>query len=496
MDNKHGIQIRTAALVKRPANAPSARAGLPVVTKKTNAKKAKRILNKRNVGIALAVILITLVLLSRTIYTYNLPTVTAVSPQNGQLNKLELTTGIAKWEREDSIYVPLGGKVEELLVKEGDTLVEGQPMARLSFDTADAERKLKEIEVSRNKLKLDMQSISLRIEKLERSIAELQNEAYKPDTVSDYDINTTKNDIAKAWIDYSIMQEKFNNGDATDLDVSKAWLTLQGLYLKLDNLEKTKAEREQTALEDLEKKEKSRAKQLADYHSDKDALNLDLKAKKQDSANLDIQEAQYRKILEESEVCAQITAPQNGTVLTLPVNQGQTVNTAQLFATVGVGQTFMIECDITLDNNFVAVGDKCKMQNATHALDGVVEKIALLERSKKVTIAVRSDEIMEGETFEIRLEKRSSVSYTLVPNGAVNKDSDGYFLYQLKRRDGIMGKEFYATKLRVFIGDSDAENTVIVQGVDFFEPVVLLSDKPFEENDTIKVKNMGDFFAD
>ena len=84
----------------------------------------------------------------------------------------------------------------------------------------------------------------------------------------------------------------------------------------------------------------------------------------------------------------------------------------------------------------------------------------------------------------------------LVPNGAVNMDSDGYFVYYIKKRRGILGDEYYADRITVYVGDSDNENTIITRGITFFEPMVLLADKPLSNGDTIKVKNEGDFFVD
>ena len=57
-----------------------------------------------------------------------------------------------------------------------------------------------------------------------------------------------------------------------------------------------------------------------------------------------------------------------------------------------------------------------------------------------------------------------------------------------------MGDEYYTEKLPIYIGDSDNTNTVILNDIGFFEPVVLSSNKPFSEGDTIVLKNGGDFF--
>jgi hypothetical protein len=107
---------------------------------------------------------------------------------------------------------------------------------------------------------------------------------------------------------------------------------------------------------------------------------------------------------------------------------------------------------------------------------------------------VRSGDISEGETFEITFEKTSASSFTLVPTASVNQDSDGYFLCRIKRRKGVMGEEYYVERLNVFLGDADYQNTAVVRGITFFEPVVLTSDKPLSAGLPVVLKNPGDFF--
>jgi hypothetical protein len=163
---------------------------------------------------------------------------------------------------------------------------------------------------------------------------------------------------------------------------------------------------------------------------------------------------------------------------------------------IGPGSEFELRCDISLENNFVLAGDICRMSNSERSLEGVVKSVTPGENAKTVKIAVTGQEVTAGETFTVRFEKKSEKTFILVPNGAVNQDSNGYFLYQIKRREGILGEEFYAQKMRVYIGDADDEHTAIMSGMGFFEPIAVFSDKPFEENETIKLKNEGDFFVE
>ena len=87
------------------------------------------------------------------------------------------------------------------------------------------------------------------------------------------------------------------------------------------------------------------------------------------------------------------------------------------------------------------------------------------------------------------------VSFILVPNGAVNRDNDGYFLNQIRRRQGILGTEFYTIRQDIFIGGSDSTHTAVIRGIQTFEPIAVLSDRPFTHGQTIRLQNEGDLFV-
>ena len=57
-----------------------------------------------------------------------------------------------------------------------------------------------------------------------------------------------------------------------------------------------------------------------------------------------------------------------------------------------------------------------------------------------------------------------------------------------------MGNEYYLERLNIFIGDSDHQNTQVVRGITFFEPIVLVSSKALSAGATVVLKNPEDFF--
>jgi len=360
-----------------------------------------RRINIKTTGVALITLLLILTFVSKTVYSYNLPVVTATTPLNGKLDKLETVKGIAEWADKVEAYTDTAGYVEEIFVKEGDHVSKGQALARLS---------LAEDEMSKSR-------------------------------EDAYELQQVEMDIENAEEDCSDLKKLYEEGAIAKSEYEKEDRNLQNLYAKRQKLL-------------LDSRDISNSGSLTVY------------------------------------------APDDSVVSEISVHKGQKVSSGDLVATCGLPRNFEINCGISLDNNFVVEGDVCKLDNSSHSLDGIVTEVTPEGESKKVTVLIQSEDVKVGETFDVKFEKESAESYILVPNGALNRDSDGYFLYQVKQREGILGKEFYVEKQRVYIGDNDAENTVISDGVSFFEPIVLQCNKEIDEGDIVILENEGDFFVE
>lgn len=453
-------------------------------------------INRKTVGGVVFAVLLTLLFFSRTIYAYNLPEVTATIPERGALKKMEIASGVAVWRNTEPLYAAVAGHIEEVLAKEGEKVRKGQELLKLSFDPAEAERQLREIGNRRSGTALDLQDIDLRIDAVQRNIQRLEEADYTPDAVTSYELDQVTLDIRRARQKLYDLRDGYNyDGDETlDRAIDDANLELQKLYLQQEALaQKLEKEREDTVKQE-EESERDREKQLADYAADLEKLELERKAQNLKLSAYSLEEEPYRRALADFEAHAVILAPTDGIVTKLEVRHGEAVTADQLLAEVGAEGSLEVECKLPVTNNFVSVGDKCTLTNPNYRLEGTVSRIVPEEEHKTVTVLVETDKTTAGETFDIRFEKESGTTYTLVPTSALNKDNTGYFLYQIKRRAGILGDEYYVDRLSVYIGDADTTNTAIVQGLSFFEPVVLLSDKGLSVGSTVTVQNEGDFF--
>ncbi|MCL2059167.1 MAG: HlyD family secretion protein [Oscillospiraceae bacterium] len=461
------------------------------------------------IGGTFAALLAALMFFSGTIYQYNLPKVSASRPSNGYLSKRETSSGYADWESIGKQYSPIAGKVSEICISEGDRVDVGQVLFLLSFDRAEAERRLREIDNSLEKLEIDIQGLYLRMERANRAIAD--GNASKAEARRLYEaaagkVATTSNDLAILEIDIKKAEQTladatilFEAGAGTEREIASAQDNLDTLYLRHEATIRSmdeQLEKDAESLDTLYRNISSYDKSIADSLADIEQLELDLKSRERDKISYDLQREPYLEALAGYDAHGEIRASVGGLVLSVDAEVGQNVGEGAMMATIGIGNSYIVECQISIENNFVFLGDSCELSNTAHVFEGVIISIAPGDRGKALKVRLASDEVTVGETFNLTFERISDVRYTLVPNGALNQDNDGYYLNQVKRRDGLLGSEFYLERLDIYIGDSDSQNTVITSGLRFFEPIVLTSDKPVQPGETIMLINEADFFAD
>jgi biotin carboxyl carrier protein len=402
-----------------------------------------------------------LLFFSKTIYTYNLPEVTGTKPFRGSLDKLEISSGVADYGELETIYAVVSGVAGTVSVREGDRVVKGQELFRMEYKAESAERKLQELENNMEKLRIDILNTRLKLDRIDKALKDTES-VEQGTAVPEYEPSLIGLEITKAKKALLDAEVFFEYGGISKNDLIEAQNNVQSLLLK--------------------------------YEAERVDLRFSLDMKNTDMKNLMIEAESFLGMLSDFRTYAVITAPVDGIIHSLNVQKGMYIGENAPMISIGTGTVFTIDCIVSEDNNFITPGDTCRLYNASHEAAGVVSRVWPSAGGKTVRVSLVSDEITAGESFEIQFEKQSAALFTLIPNGALNQDNDGYFLYQIKRSKGIMGEEYSVERLNVYIGDSDYQHTVIIKGVSFFEPIVLLSNNPLAAGDRVFLKNAGDFF--
>jgi multidrug efflux pump subunit AcrA (membrane-fusion protein) len=437
-------------------------------------------ITKRKAGIFSLALLGILLFFSKTVYYHGLPEVSAVKPFRGILNKFETSSGSADWTEVDTIYAQVGGTVGKVFVKEGETVEAGQILFTLDFDIDAAERKLREIRNNIEKLENDIRHSSAKLAVLARALDEAGDGSTggggddSDDSDNDDDADRDTGDTGE------------HRPDLISLDLHKARLALRAAELsyELGTLSRSNLDAARDNVLALYLK----------YETEKEDLELAIRSKAIDLRNLRLQEESCRNTLRDYRAYAAISAAAEGVVVSLNVSRGMYVQEKAPMVSIGVGNEFTVTCTVSPENNFILPGDSCELSNSSLSITGLVSQVKPSAQGKRVSIGIVSGEVKAGESFDIIFEKDSAAAYTLVPSAALNQDNDGYFLNRIKRRRGILGEEYYAERLDVYIGDSDHTNTIIIKGLSFFEPLILRSDKPVHAGDMVSLANPEDFF--
>jgi len=436
-------------------------------------------LDKKTAGAIIFGVLVLLLFFSKTIYTYNMPEVTGTRPGRGSLSKIEISSGIAAWAETETIFAATAGVVGRVFVREGDHVEEGDVLFEMDFDVAAAQRRYAEIGNNMAKLEAEIQALRSRLDIIREALAK------------DYSSSPESFDFLP--VDYQAeasgaetVRPLSGQAGLIAIELEKAALALRNTRLFYEMKFQTRSE--------LADAENSFYALLYKYQAETEELERTLALKLIDLENLRLSRETAAEILRDYRNYAVIRAPATGTVADMAAERGKFFQENALLASIGVGREFIVECAISLDNNFVNPGDTCELSNSSHVLKGTVWRVRSTAQGKTVSISVISEETSDGETFEVTFEKSGAASFTLVPSSAINRDNDGYFLYQIKRRRGIMGNEYYLERLNIFIGDSDHQSTQVVRGITFFEPIVLVSSKALSAGATVVLKNPEDFF--
>ena len=404
-------------------------------------------------------------------------------------------------------------RMENLRIDQAANQIE---LERISADIQSFQRQIRDLQ--------NMERTCLDFLNILRQKEELHSEEFSPDPASEFELRQNKIDIEEAERNVNQLRILFNAGIASRQELEAAENSLESAFrrgellnLQADNRLADWETSQETRLRDLNHQMETRLRerntslvslenQLDARLRDQRARNLNIESDRireetmgrelavsLEDKNSQIAEYERRLAVYESR---KIVSDVTGVVTSLSVNQGQHINANQLLATIGLTYSFVVECEIPLSNNFVSPGDRARLRNTSGTMDGVVTQIVPLDHAKRVTISIESDRVSAGETFTVTFEERSREPFILVPNTAINRDGQGYFVNQIRRRRGILGDEFYTQRLNVIIGDSDDQNTAILQGIVMFAPapIVVNSERPFAQGQSIRLRNEDDFF--
>ena len=306
-----------------------------------------------------------------------------------------------------------GGRLEELLVEEGDKIRQGQIIAVLdSRDRAEAFLKQAQEQVTVAQAKLAQIKAGAKtgeIEAQQAVIARIEAERSNNIIAWSATVSRLKAELSNAQVEYQRYQQLYNNGAISTSQRDNQELILETareqLAVAQANLSRIKSAQEQQIAE---------AKATLDRIAEVRVVDIDV-------AEAQVRQAQAAVATAQAELdLAYIKSPQAGTVIKILTRPGEVVSSNEGIARIGqIEQMYAIAEVYESDIEKVKIGQKATITSSAISakLTGTVERIGLeIERQQVVNTDPTANIDAKVVEVKVKLDEKSSQKVTRLTN--------------------------------------------------------------------------------
>lgn len=489
--------------------------------------------NKRfnKITIAFIIFVLFFMFFSKTLYNLSLPNISVIEPMEGTIKNVIEAKEKINISDTQKIYSNISGKILNVYVKEGESIKKGDLIVDIEIDkeqiytlVADIAKRTNDIELLQlkyeylnNNTDVDIDDENNKIEKKKTKITTLKTEIndlknknqnikekkelettieikefenklysieetiqknkqlYEIGALSKSDLDKSikeKEDIQLSY-DKFIEQEIKEKVDKNDNDIDSKTREIEALEQDIELLEETI----NTVKKEAVKNQKSNITNIAelDNQIENSKIELDLLKKQLENRNKN-----------------SIISENDGVILSVKFEKNKYVSKNDLlFEMSDKSNNYKVEFNIAKEKTkLISVGDEAdiSVEGIEENIKGKVKSIELsdIEDEYKVKIDINYNESFINEKqASIKITKESEKYSTIVPNSAIRQEKDGYYVLSLRETDGVLGKEFYAQKIKIHVNDSDEQNSAIT-GLTYIEPIITSSEKSISNGSRVK----------
>jgi HlyD family secretion protein len=404
------------------------------------------------------IIIIILTFTSKSIHNLTLPKVNAENVKSGSLTKEIVGKGIVGAKERIEYYTSFSVPVKDVKVSVGDTVKNGDILLILDKEPLVSDLEKKKIELKELMLKYEktlLENLENTLHTYEQKVEELQV------------------DLLKSEKELTIYTQLYNEGAASknDLDDKKSEYELA--KMKHENAKNEVEIQREKAKKDKENHEKQI--ELMELNISSTQMEIDELEKKIDKAT--------------------VTAPTDGVIKELNYKKGMVVNNSSpLYILDSSNKGFEIE--VTLNNadcEYLQPGDEGQVfvkNEDNSVIDGKIETIKRADNKDKRAVVVELDsvDLAGGESGELYIKKPIGSYEFLIPRQALREDDEGKFVYILQEKEGPLGREYYAMRKNVTVGDSDNRFIGIISGLIGDERIIVRSSKFLDDGSQVVVE--------
>ncbi|MGG3528214.1 RND transporter [Bacillus pseudomycoides] len=413
---------------------------------------------KRNIKIISSVfigLLIILTLFSNTLANWNLPKVITEKPKNSELKQTFTGNGELQPQEEAKLSnSSIEAKVKEVHVKEGDRVKKNQLL--VTYDSKKSEQVILDEEAT------------LQIQKLALNDAQANyNEAKKN------------------------QQENKSNDQLNNQQENKSNSQPNG------GISETSLQSLKTAVE---------SKKI----------------------EISTQERKIKSLKEELEMSKKLIAPFDGVVTKINAKKDQLSTRDEGDVILSdESKGFKVEVQVPADlATHLKVGEKINLKGNAKSLEGELIEIKNIESNenqrpeeqgkqqdeqkdeqkgepkdeqqfqqtsatpqpqKRILVKVQGEELKKGEQVEATLTKQLTKG-VVIPNKVIKKEGQRTFVYTIEEKKGPLGNAFYIEESPITVGESNGQETVVLEGVYEKDQIVLQTSEPLKKGERVKIK--------
>ena len=183
----------------------------------------------------------------------------------------------------------------------------------------------------------------------------------------------------------------------------------------------------------------------------------------------------------------------DGIVISVYKENGAFTNPGERVAIMGIAnnQFYTIFTSAPEDGGFIKPGDTAEL-----SITGYGRVIATVRQMSfaydgrlNIRLDFEANKSQSGSFARINMQKQTQIYDIVVPNEAIVREGINNFVWVVQSRQGTLGREYFAVRVRVIIADSDDFNSAIARGMEGVVagmPVIVSNDRDLTVNGRVR----------
>ncbi len=407
--------------------------------------------------------------ISKSIYASKLPIVSTESIEQKYVEHIVKVDGIVIAGEKSPVTAISGLRVEHLSVQVGDSVEEGDVL--FTIDMEDLTDLIEKKEAAISKLQTQIDTV-LQNEELARQKKELEEQRAR----EDYDALARREDTLVGRGAEEVNQAEKDLENAGDDEALQDALQ-QAAYAEAD----AKWQRE-TAMRDAER----RVEDIIAPESEDSTLEVN----RLELAGLQEDLAPYLDIREEE---GRVLSPMSGIITDIYVSTGGRTSDSAVLLLADDSVPCQFKTTLTQEQKkYVGLNDEVslKLDGSSKEKEATVDYLSessTMPGNYEVYINLPEGMGVPGLSGTMSRAESGEKHYCCVTPAAVHEEGSRHYVYVVKERDGILGKEYYAEQVNVMVLDEN-ENWAALEGALNDDSVIISSStKEVKNGDVVRL---------